>query len=259
MHRITRFALAALILVAPLSNVRAEDGTFDSGGVKIHYTVQGQGEPVLLIHGYTANAAINWNGPGVTKMLAEKYKVITIDNRGHGLSDKPEDPDQYGVKMVDDSIRLLDHLKIDKAHIVGYSMGGMITLKMAVLHPERMRSAILGGMGWTKPRIGEIARARGAAIEERAKNKAFAACALRFYEFGITEAELKAIKVPMSLIVGGNDPLKNSSVEPLKAARPDVPMTVVEGATHISCIAKPEFKEAISKYLAAQAGHGTAK
>jgi pimeloyl-ACP methyl ester carboxylesterase len=97
--------------------------TFDSNGVKIAYFVQGQGEPVVLIHGWLSSAGVNWALPGISGLLAKDHQVIALDVRGHGLSDKPTKEEAYGPELVEDIVRLLDHLKIKKAHIVGYSMG----------------------------------------------------------------------------------------------------------------------------------------
>src|SRR5580704_16817637 len=102
----------------PADALRAEDRFFDSNGVKIHYAVEGKGEPVLLIHGFSANAQMNWGNQGIISALAKDYRVIALDNRGHGKSDKPHDPKSYGQEMVEDAVRLLDHLKIEKAHVV---------------------------------------------------------------------------------------------------------------------------------------------
>src|ERR1035438_4357252 len=110
--------------------------TFDSEGVHIRYTVEGKGEPVVLIHGLYANAQMNWRGPGIIKALAKNYEVIALDVRGHGGSGKPKEEDAYGVEMAEDVIQLLDHLKIQKAHLVGYSMGGMITMKLLTRNPS---------------------------------------------------------------------------------------------------------------------------
>ena len=104
-------ALVCLLLTAPAS-VGADDRFFDSGGVKIHYIVEGQGEPVVLIHGFTADIDKNWRtgfaigsdsiqpGPRIIEALAKNYRVIALDNRGHGKSDKPRDPKQYGIEMA---------------------------------------------------------------------------------------------------------------------------------------------------------------
>lgn len=226
--------------------------TFDSDGVKIHYTVEGEGEPVLLIHGFRANANMNWRAPGVTKMLAEEYQVIAIDNRGHGESDKPEADGMYGVRMVEDCVRLLDHLKIEKAHWVGYSMGGMITLKALTLHPERIKSAIIGGMGWMETR--EQNPVRDLDRENPEETTAYRACMKGFPEMTFSREELLAIKTPMTVLIGADDPLFGRYVKPLQEARPDVPVVVIPEANHLTCIMKPEFKTEISKALHSQAG-----
>ena len=146
MHRRIILGLTCWLVLLSCS-VRAEEGYFDSNGVKIHYIVEGHGEPVLLIHGFTANIQFQWALPGVIKALSPDYQVIAYDNRGHGKSDKPHDPKKYGVEMVEDAVRLLDHLKIKDAHVVGYSMAAMITSKLMATHPERVRTATLGGSG----------------------------------------------------------------------------------------------------------------
>ena len=99
-------------------SIRANADEFDSAGVKIYYETHGTGEPVVLIHGYLSSAAINWDMPGTTAELAKKYRVIELDCRGHGRSGKPEGESEYGVKMVDDVVRLMDHLNVASAHVV---------------------------------------------------------------------------------------------------------------------------------------------
>ena len=88
--------------------------TLDANGVKISYWVQGKGEPVVLIHGWLSSSKINWASPGISDLLAKNYQVIALDVRGHGLSDKPTKEDAYGPELVEDIVRLLDHLKIKK-------------------------------------------------------------------------------------------------------------------------------------------------
>lgn len=116
-----------------------EKGILNSDGTRVYYMVQGAGEPVVLIHGYGVTASINWKLPGILPALARNYRVVALDVRGHGRSDKPHDPAEYGVNMADDVLRMLDHLNIETAHVIGYSMGGFILLKLAVEHPERIR------------------------------------------------------------------------------------------------------------------------
>lgn len=254
-------AIAALTALAAAARAqdpgRAQDATFDSNGTKIHYIFRGEGEPVLLIHGYTASARMNWSMPGIVALLAKNHMVIALDNRGHGQSDKPEDPKQYGVQMVEDSIRLLDHLGVKRAHVVGYSMGGMITLKLLTLHPERVISATIGGMGWYRTRMQGDASIEDEPVE--GMNKAWVACRRSWVELETTEAEVKAIKVPMQVLIGEDDPIRRRWVEPMRQIRPDVPVVVVPRAVHVNCIVKPEFKSAIVDFIAKNSGAGAKK
>lgn len=226
-------------------------GDFQSDGVKIHYTVQGKGDPVILIHGLFSTAQMNWGLPGVISELAKTRQVIAPDCRGHGQSDKPADAGDYGVKMVEDVVRLMDHLKIQQADIAGYSMGGMITLKLLVLHPGRVRSAVLGGMGWLQdgsPLQGFWANTGGG--KRAAKSGAAEACMKGFAQFAVTEKEVRDIKVPFAVVVGDRDPCKALYVEPLRKVRPDVPVKVIEDAGHIACILKPGFRKTVNDILA---------
>ncbi len=143
------FALVAILAMASTARA-AEDHYFDSDGVKIHYVTEGEGEPVILIHGFTASIPVQWQLPGIFSKFGQDYQVVALDNRGHGRSDKPQDPEQYGPEMVEDVIRLMDHLKIEKAHIVGYSMGGFMTGYLLSKYPDRVLTATMGGAGWAK-------------------------------------------------------------------------------------------------------------
>ena len=134
--------LAVWFVVFALARATAED--FVSKGVKLRYVVEGQGPPVVLIHGLTLDVESQWADPGIIKALAQDYRVIALDCRGHGKSDKPHEAAAYGMEMVEDVCRLLDHLQIKKAHIIGYSLGGSIALKLLTSHPEHCSSAVLG-------------------------------------------------------------------------------------------------------------------
>jgi len=118
-----------------------------SDGIRIHYLVMGRGTPVVLIHGYTGSAEGNWFSNGVAARLVRKHRVVAIDVRGHGRSDKPRDPAMYGDRLWKDVIELMDHLAIDRAHVHGYSMGGAITLSLLARVPERLFTAAFGGSG----------------------------------------------------------------------------------------------------------------
>src|SRR3712207_504342 len=121
-------SLFAFQLVA-LDRVSAQDQFFDSNGMRIRYVEQGSGPPVVLIHGFSGSLDTGWVETGVLPKLAADYRVIALDCRGHGQSDKPHDPKSYGRQMSEDVVRLLDHLNISRAHIVGHSMGAGIVAK----------------------------------------------------------------------------------------------------------------------------------
>src|SRR5262249_45288087 len=122
---------------------------FLADGVEIAYTVEGEGEPVLLIHGFASNALTNWIDTRWLAFLAGNgFRVIAIDNRGHGGSQKLYEPEAYtGPVMAEDARRLLDHLSIASADVIGYSMGARIAAFLGLAYPGRVRSAVLAGLG----------------------------------------------------------------------------------------------------------------
>jgi pimeloyl-ACP methyl ester carboxylesterase len=141
----------ALVVVLPVSGF-AQDRFFDSNGVRIRYVEQGAGEVVVLIHG-NGGSLQGWVDSGVLPDLARNYRVVALDARGHGKSGKPHEARAYGREMGLDVVRLLDHLGVRRAHIVGYSMGANITAMLLTSHPDRFITATLGGAsgrrGWT--------------------------------------------------------------------------------------------------------------
>ena len=122
---------------------------FTTSGLSLAYEVHGTGAPVLCVHGFASSGKVNWIDTGWVETLTEAgYQAITLDNRGHGNSDKPHDPElYYPAQMAEDAIALLDHLEIGRAAVLGYSMGARIAAFMAFSHPERVAAAIFGGMG----------------------------------------------------------------------------------------------------------------
>jgi pimeloyl-ACP methyl ester carboxylesterase len=247
--RLLTASLAALLLGAGsgFGGEALEARMFDSKGVAIQYTVEGAGEPVVLIHGLLSSGGMNWRFPGITRILAKKYQVITMDVRGHGGSGTPEGEAAYGVELVEDVVRLMDHLHVKQAHVVGYSMGGMITMKLLTRHPERVRSAVLGGMGWLREgdRIGEF----WSKLPDSPRGSPPAACIRSLGTLAVTEAEVKAIRVPVAVLIGEHDRLRELCVAPLERIRPDWPVTVIEGANHLNCIFKSQFKTALKAAL----------
>jgi pimeloyl-ACP methyl ester carboxylesterase len=245
----TLTAIAMALAASHLTAGPRQDQSFDAKGVKIHYIVEGRGEPVVLIHGLTSSAAINWKLPGVMGELAKDHQVIALDLPGHGRSDKPAAKDAYGEQLVDDIALLLDHLKIRKAHIVGYSLGGMITVKFLVKYPDRVLSATVGGMGWFKEGS-ELQKVWGG-MGKLGKGKLGPPPA--FYEavgqLAVTEQDLKKISVPVKVLVGDRDPVKQLYVTPLTKVRADWPVVEIADSSHFDCIAKPQFRDEIAAWV----------
>ena len=263
---------------------RADGKYFTHDGVRIFYTDEGQGEPVVLIHGFAVNADLNWRRPGITQALAKNYRVIAMDLRGHGLSDKPHDPAAYGKHMVDDVIGLLDHLNIKKAHVVGYSLGGVIALNLAAYHSDRLLTAAPLGAGWEDPKdsafldacakmadalesgksIGPVAAALSGKREAPGRvhtlwvklmtgyfndRLALAAMMRNMTGLAVSEDALKHISVPVLSIVAEHDPLK-LGVDRMKGKVKDQTIVIIPGADHISAVSNPLFLESLTVFLA---------
>ncbi len=286
LRRSTSLIALCAILAATIARA-AEEHFFDSDGVKIRYVEAGEGEPVILVHGFTASAMVQWQLPGIFTKLAQDYRVIAIDNRGHGKSDKPHDPAEYGPKMVQDVVNLMDHLMIDKAHIVGYSMGGFMTGYMIANHPDRIISATMGGAGWSQaddPRlafIDDLAKSldegkgigpliiqlnpanRPKPTEEQIAmvnkmltstndQKALAACIRGMLKLEVPEEKLKANQVPVLAIIGDLDPLK-AGVDEMQSRMSNLKVCVIDGADHMTCFTNRKFVEDLKAFLAEHA------
>jgi hypothetical protein len=244
-----RWSLLLCLMVGTTCGWSAE-GFFDSQGVRIRYLDLGNpaGPPVLLIHGYMASADLNWRIPGVMRALERDYRIIAIDNRGHGRSDKPTGEASYGPNMAEDAVRLLDHLQLPRAHVVGYSMGGLITLYLAAHHPDRMLSAAVTGMGWLPKEDPKTEPTQGPGWV----TPWLRSCLASFPAMGLTREELAEITLPMEVIIGSADHLYETRVKPFQEVRPDVPVTLIKGANHLNCMFRSEFHAAVKKFLDAQ-------
>ena len=121
------------------------DRFFDSNGVQIRYVEQGAGPPVVMLHGYTGTLDRHFIANGVFATVARDHRAIAMDLRAHGKSGKPHDPKAYGDELARDVIRLLDHLKIQRAHIVGYSLGAALAGRLVTIHPDRLASVAFVG------------------------------------------------------------------------------------------------------------------
>jgi pimeloyl-ACP methyl ester carboxylesterase len=291
-----RSLLAALAVccLAPRP-VGAADGVFDSNGVKIRYVTAGTGEPVVLIHGWMGDSSM-WGRDlfGNTKLdttNANGFQLIALDCRGHGKSDKPHDPGEYGAEMAADVVRLLDHLKVEKAHLVGYSSGAFIAGKLAATCPERVLSVVyagqaplVAGAATKSPGSSEVevfakavdeGRDLGSYIiavtppgrpkptEEQAKAlakflysgkdvKAFAAAGRSFKNLGVTKEQLRKCQAPILFIHGGNESeYVKDRVAAVRTLLDRGEVRIVEGGDHITTLTKPEFAAAILAFLRA--------
>jgi pimeloyl-ACP methyl ester carboxylesterase len=123
--------------------------SFHNGAVEIAYLDEGEGDPILLVHGFASSKNVNWVYPGwVSELQKNGRRVIALDNRGHGESAKLYDPEDYHIgTMAGDVTALMNHLNIERADMMGYSLGGRMTAYLAYSQPRRLRAAILGGIG----------------------------------------------------------------------------------------------------------------
>jgi pimeloyl-ACP methyl ester carboxylesterase len=260
------------MLLGVIAGARYEDHFFDSLGVKIRYIIAGKGEPVVLIHGFGANAEYQWES--VINDLSRDHLVIAMDVRGFGKSGKPHETSQYGTQWTADVIRLMDHLKIKKAHIAGYSSGGMITLKLLTEHPERFLTGILGGSGGARadfPFEGmdplleayetgltwqevvakfNIPMPTGEQVEHLKKafdSKAQAAAGRSLRQLTVSDDQLKAIRVPVLAIYGSKDMVE--LITGVKTLVPGIQFSVIEGASHGDAPERPEFVRGIRDFL----------
>ncbi|HSH62630.1 MAG TPA: alpha/beta hydrolase [Methyloceanibacter sp.] len=243
---------------------------FQSDGVEIAFLDEGKGEPILLIHGFASNVAVNWVDPGwVRTLVSAGHRVIAYDNRGHGKSEKLYDPALYGAPaMAEDGRRLLDHLGIERADVMGYSMGARIATFLALAQPARARSLVLGGVGINLVRglvgTGPIARALEApsiddvtndtsrsfrvfAEQTRSDLKALAAC-MRGPREKITPDMLASIGVPTLVAVGSNDVIAGPGAE-LAAMIPDAKFLDIAGRDHMKAVGDARFKQGVLDFL----------
>ena len=241
---------------------------FDSDGVRLHYELHGpaEGKPVVLVHGFASDYELNWVGSRWQETLVGAgYRVLGLDCRGHGRSDKPHDPPSYALEvMAGDVGRLLDEVHVTAAHYVGYSMGARIGLQAVQDFPDRVRRAVLGGLGVTGALEGaeKIARALRGGVPEsevartfqrfasaRSSNdlEALAACIIGQQPLGTDR--LATVRTPILVVVGDRDEIARDTprlVERIPSAR----LVIVPGRDHMSTVPARQFKEAAVEFLA---------
>lgn len=253
--------------LAAAQSTAPPDHFFDSNGVQIRYVEQGAGTPVVMLHGYTGTLDRHFIANGVFATIAKEHRAIAMDLRGHGKSGKPHDPAAYGDQLAKDVTRLLDHLKIQRAHIVGYSLGAVIAGRLVTTNADRLLSAAFIGRGPTREVSTADKKFVEDSIRELESDLPFRSLAVGIQPIGTplpsddelrklvaplaaandvkalaamwrggaflitTDAALKAARLPMIEIVGTLDP-SVSEVEPLRKAHPQIRMLVLDGATH---------------------------
>ena len=260
------FGLAAMTVATVATQSPTSQFFTSSDGVKIHYLELGRsGTPVLLIHGYTANAEGKWFKSGIAQALAARHRVIAIDARGHGKSDKPHDPTKYGPRMATDVIELMDHLKIAKAHIHGYSMGGSILTQVLARHPDRVLTAIYGGSGpqETDPKwIAQMPKDQPApAADDPNAPRGESWASYPGYDRAALDAvqkypwkpedraiDLQTVAVPVLAIVGGFDN-PNARTHRLKREVKGVQIVVIPGETHGSAHLNQTYTATLLKFI----------
>ena len=243
---------------------------FHNGAVEIAYLDEGDGEPIVLIHGFASNKEVNWVAPGwVASLTRAGRRVIALDNRGHGASGKPTDPAAYhSATMAGDVAALLDHLHIARADIMGYSMGARITAFLAVEKPQRVRASVLGGLGIrlvegvglpesiatalearsladVADRTGRVFRAF--AEQTKSDLPALAAC-IRGSRQVLSRAEVAAIAAPVLVAVGSKDDVAGSAQE-LAALIPGARALDIPGRDHMLAVGDKVFKSAVLDFL----------
>jgi pimeloyl-ACP methyl ester carboxylesterase len=246
--------------------------SFRNGAVEIAYLDAGEGDPVVLVHGFASNKETNWVNPGwVGTLTGAGRRAIALDNRGHGASSKLYDPAGYDMTlMADDVVALLDHLGIARADVMGYSMGGRITAFLAVHHPERVRSAIIGGLGirlvesrgmgladrvvaaLEAPSLADVTDPDGRAFRSFAEQtksdlKALAACMRRRRKL-INLGELARLTVPVLVAVGTKDSVSGSGPE-LAALIPRARALDIPDRDHMLAVGDKVFKAGVIEFL----------
>ena len=280
--------LRLLALFLFLGTAAAQDRYFDAGGVRIRYVDMGSGPAVVLVHGFTGDIERSWINTGVLANLSTDHRVLAFDLRGHGHSGKPHDPRAYDEIGLD-VIRLLDHTGVKRAHVVGYSLGGIIIAKLLTTHPERFTSALIGGAAYRRSRSARADQENEAAAREveagiyralivstaatdeprpseeaiHARSReiagsndvhAHAALMRARRALLVSDAEIAAVRVPTLALVGGADPAL-LRVQAMREFWQDLHVQVVPGATHPTVHERglprrPEFAQAIRRWIA---------
>jgi pimeloyl-ACP methyl ester carboxylesterase len=248
--------------------------SFHHGAVEIAYLDEGQNnpkaEPIVLVHGFASTKEVNWINPGwVRTITGAGRRAIALDNRGHGASSKLYDPADYrSAMMADDVAALLDHLRIERADMMGYSMGARIVTFLTVNHPARVRSLVLGGLGsrmveevglpddvaaaLEAPSLADVSDPTGRmfrsfAEQTRSDLKALAAC-IRGNRQTLSREQVGGIKVQVLIAVGTEDNVAGSA-QKLAALIPGARALDIPNRDHMLAVGDKVFKTAVLEFL----------
>ena len=244
--------------------------SFHHGAVEIAFLDEGEGDPIILVHGFASSKNVNWVYPAwVSDLKKSGRRVIAFDNRGHGDSGKLYDPAEYEIAiMASDITALMDHLKLDRADLMGYSLGSRMTAILARSEPHRLRSAVLGGIGiglidggGPGENVAEALEAdsleevsdpvgrtfRAFADQTRSDRKALAAC-LRGSRRLMTRQEASEIAVPVLIAVGTVDEIAGSA-HALGDVIPGAEVLDIPRRDHMRAVGDKVYKEGVLDFL----------
>jgi len=244
--------------------------SFRNGDVEIAYLDEGKGEPIVLVHGFASTKEVNWVSPGwVSTLTRAGRRAIALDNRGHGASSKLYDASAYhSASMAGDVRALMDHLGIARADVMGYSMGARIAAFLAIEHPGRVRSVVIGGLGirlvdgvGLPESIADALEAaspadisdptgrtfRSFAEQTRSDLRALAAC-IRGSRQTLSREQVAAIAAPVLVAVGTRDEVAGSA-EQLVALMPSARHLPVPGRDHMLAVGDKVFKQGVLDFL----------
>ncbi|MGC9953220.1 MAG: alpha/beta hydrolase [Rhizomicrobium sp.] len=239
-------------------------------GVRIAYDITGEGKPIVLIHGFASSREQNWRSTGwIDRLAAEGFRVVAFDCRGHGKSDKPHEPSAYGEHMIDDIIAVMDAAQVPVADVMGYSMGSMLTIRLLMQYPERVRRAVVAGLGATYFAESQAWRAMIAGAMEsgdidtiedptarrfrlfasrKGKDRLALAACMRSPRHKYVPADLKRSTRPVLVVCGEKDDLTGPP-EPLADAFADGRAVTLPGKDHMSAVGDPGYKKSVLQFL----------
>lgn len=243
---------------------------FTHNGVEIAFFDQGEGEPIVLVHGFASTKEVNWIVPGWVATLTDAgRRAIALDNRGHGASAKLYDPAAYLSNIMAEDVRaLIDHLGLPRADVMGYSMGARIAAFLALGHPKRVRSAILGGLGMglingvgdperiaqglEAPRLADVSdpgarQFRSFAEQTRSDLRALAAC-MRGSRQTLSREEAGRIAIPLLVAVGSKDAIAGPPEE-LASLVPNAQALVIPNRDHMLAVGDKIYKAGVLDFL----------